>query len=323
VVRTYQVTSVFSFRRSIDLTVSPTADVCEVGQPIRARVIVVARRDVMIRLAVVYMVRRVWYEKKPPMFISGTVIPASATEPARDRTYIGPRTKLDLVGSLAAGERIERTAVVPQVGNIPLSRRQSKWTVRAQRIESAAVMPQLGSIPSGGHAKRRRIEHWVRAEVAGNRGQAQRAAAPVMLVAGRAVHQAVEGFSPSALATAWELELAPRVLHIRPGETLRGTLRVKPSRPVRARRVSIRPVFIEVSRQPMRFPQPSVWLAHEIDLATPREFLFAVRLAGDAAPTLRAPELWFSWQVEGHIDYDSLTKGDTSAYELNVYAGSP
>lgn len=301
-------------RPSVRLTIRPAQEAYEVGQPIKVRVTVEARRDSDIRSASAYLVAGLWYGA-PRV----TVYPGGAT-------YVsGPPPAVVRVSSVAL--------------EIPA-------TIRAgDSAECEAMLPNLATTPSGGDKRAgRRIAYSVqaRANLAG--GRVARGAWPVRLLSPRTLHQEVEGSVmkiPKYQSGKCDLELDLSALHARPGQTLRGVLHVRPRHSVRARRVTVSLVRVETAakqkpkrtvsyddyrRRDVKFPfsitrrRKALMRTAHITLTGPYEIPFEVQLPGDATPTMLTHYLSMRWYVQATIAY-GLFSQDACGRELNVYTG--
>jgi hypothetical protein len=261
-----------------------------VGQPITVRVVAVGLRDSSIRQATAWLVQRIWLRKPQPQVGTWGAAPGST---APNRTITGSGSRLGLAGALAAGAR----------------------------AESQVALPNWANAPTGGAAPGRRIEYSVRAELVLADGSKVRSEAPVRLVSGPSLYQQVEGTTRVHRSRRCELELALPALRARPGETLRGTLRVRPHQPVRARSVSLFLVQRQSVPQRLRFIR-SQGLARDIELTRPGEFPFGVQIPADSCPTLITPYLWVRWYVHAAVRYGRL-RADRYDCEINVYTRLP
>jgi hypothetical protein len=270
----------------VRLTIAPAAPACEVGQPIRVRLVAVGLKDTTIRQARADLVMRIW-RHQPRSRGEG---PASRDP---QRTVTGPGSQLSLPGGLPAGARAECEAVLP-----------TNWA----------------TAPSGGQPPGRRIEYSVRAELRFGDGTMARSEAPVRLVSGPSLYQAVEGTQHRVRLRRCDLELIAPVMRGRPGETVRGTLRVVPRQPVRARAVAL----VLARRQSV--PRRRSWmsgqaLARDVILGGPQEFPFEVQLRCDV-PTMITPHLSVRWYLRAVVRYGQFAR-DRCEWEVNVYTGPP
>jgi hypothetical protein len=297
-------------RSRIKVMISPAAEVYQVGQPIPVRVTAVCRRDSQIYMARAGLVAKIWYGQRAGTPTPWGIVPDPNPRPSSTRTLTNASSRLDLAGPLPAGTRVEREAVV------------RNWA----------------TAPSGGKAPGRRVEYWVRADVALGDGVTVRGEAPVWLVSGRYLNQGVEGTRLRHRVRNCELELQLPVLHGRPGDTLRGVLRVQPRRPVRIRRVLVFLLRVEAStgRGAVRYAvyrrnnqstlrdwmdARSVTVAKRVRLSAPGEFPFAVRIPGEVCPTLITPYLSVHWYVRARVSYGLRRRPDMLDRELNIYLG--
>jgi hypothetical protein len=270
----------------VRLDIAPAAQAYEVGQPIRVHVVAVGLKDATIRQARADLVMRIW-RHKPRSLGEG---PASRDP---QRTVTGPGSQLSLPGHLPAGARAECEAVLP-----------AKWV----------------TAPSGGQPPGRRIEYSVRAELRFADGSTARSEAPVRLVSGPSLYQGVEGTQHRPRFGRCDPQLIAPVMHARSGDTVRGTLRVVPHRPVRARAVAL----LVARRQSV--PRRRYWtsgqgLARDVVLGGPQEFPFEMQLRCDA-PTMITPHLSVRWYLRAVVRYGQFAR-DSCEWELNVYTGPP
>ena len=270
----------------VRLGIAPAAAACEVGQPIRVRVVATGLKDATIRQARADLVMRIWL-RKPRSLGEG---PASRDP---QRTVTGPASPLSLPDRLPAGARAECEAVLP-----------ADWA----------------TAPSGGQPPGRRIEYSVRAELRFADGRVVRSEAPVRLVSGPSLYQAAEGTQHRPRFRRCDLELIAPVMRARPGETVRGTLRVVPHRPVPARAVAL----LVARRQSVPRRRSSLsgqGLARDVILGGPQEFPFEVQLPRDV-PTMITPQLSVRWYLRAVVRYGQFAR-DSCEWELNVYTGPP
>jgi hypothetical protein len=282
----------------------------QVGQPIRVRVVAVGRRDAAVKNAEAGLVAKIWYGQRAGTATPWGLVPDPNPQPTVSRTVTGSTSGLDLSGPWHAGVRAERELVL------------ANWA----------------SAPSGGRAPGRRIEYRVRGVISFADGSMVCREAPVRLLSGRSLNQSVEGTARAYRTRNCDLSLELPVLHARPGETLRGVLRVRPRRPVRVRRVLVYLLRVEggprlavryaVYRRNIQSPimdllrARSVTLARRVELTAPREFPFTVRLPEEAVPTLLTPYLSVRWYVRARVWYGLRGGNDMYDLELNVYTGS-
>jgi hypothetical protein len=274
----------------VRLAVAPAAQAYEVGQPIAVRVVAVGVEDVAIRQARADLVMRVWLRVPQPLAGQWGAAPPDKSP---QRTITGTGSYLSLPGSLAAGAR----------------------------ADCEAVLPNWATAPSGGLPPGPRIEYSVRAELGLADGRTVRGEAPVRLLSGPSLYQTLEGKAHwRRLPRRGDLELVMPVMRARPGETLRGTLRVVPHQPMRARSVSM----LLGRRQSVPRRWRRMWrqnLAKDADLAGPREFPFEVQLPRDV-PTMITPYLSVRWYLQAVVRY-GLVAADRCEWQLNVYTGPP
>jgi hypothetical protein len=278
------------------LEIAPVAPAYEVGQPVRVRLVATGLKDATIRQARAELVMRIWL-RKPRSLGEGP----SSREP--QRTVTGPGLRLGLPDRLPAGARAECEAVLP-----------TDWV----------------TAPSGGQPPGRRIEFAVHAELSFTDGTTARSEAPVRLVSGPSLYRAVEGTQHRLRFRRCDLELIAPVMRARPGETVRGTLRVVPRsagpssagphRPVRARAVAL----LVARRQSV--PRRRYWtsgqgLARDVVLDGAQEFPFEVQLGCDV-PTMITPHLSVRWYLRAVVRYGQFAR-DSGEWELNVYTGPP
>lgn len=174
--------------------------------------------------------------------------------------------------------------------------------------------------PSGGQPPGRRIEYSVRAELRFADGTMARSEAPVRLVSGPSLYRAVEGTQHRPRFRRCDLELIAPVMRARSGETVRGTLRVVPHRPVHARAIAL----LVARRQSV--PRRRYWmsgqgLARDVVLGGAQEFPFEVQLGCDV-PTMITPHLSVHWYLRAVVRYGQFAR-DSGEWELNVYTGPP
>jgi hypothetical protein len=270
----------------VRLAIAPAAQACEVGQPIRVHVVAVGLKDATIRQARADLVMRIWLHK-PRSLGEGP----SFRDP--QRTVTGSGSQLGLPNRLPAGARAECEAVLP-----------TNWA----------------TAPSGGQPPGRRIEYSVRAELRFADGRIARSEAPVCLVSGPSLYQAVEGTQHRLRFRRCDLELTALVMRARPGQTVRGTLRVVPHRPVRARAVALL-VDRRQSVPRRRSLTSGQGLARDVVLGGPQEFPFEVQLPRDV-PTMITPHLSVRWYLRAVVRYGRFAR-DSGEWELNVYTGPP
>jgi hypothetical protein len=137
--------------------------------------------------------------------------------------------------------------------------------------------------------------------------------------------------------SCWDLALYLPVLHARPGQILRGALRLSPHRPARARRILVSLQMIEALA---RSPVPSamsdaeygrdvespvakarrvktVTLAVRTALTEPRDFPFTIQLPSKACPTILTRYLAVRWYLWAWV-HDGST-WQVSDAEINVH----
>jgi hypothetical protein len=271
----------------IQLSIVPAADSYEVGRPVTVRVVATGLEQATIREARADLVMKVWLRK--PQVVAGQW-GAARPSTSPQRTVAGASTPLRLAGDLPAGSR----------------------------AECDVALPNWAQAPSGGRPPGRRIEYAVRAEVKLASGGTVRAETPVRLVSGPALYQKIEGTQRSRHFRRCDIELIAPALHARPGQTLRGTVRVTPHRPMRARSVAaflIRRQSVPRTRRIMRAGS----LARGIQLTGPQEFPFDIPVP-DEAPTMITPYLSVHWYVQAVVRY-GLFAADRCDWEFNVYTG--
>ncbi len=269
----------------VNLAIVPVPEACEVGRPVTVRVVVTSLQDCSIREATVGLVMRVWLRK--PEVVAG---PWGAAPPSRapQRVVTGATSRLSLAGDLRAGAT----------------------------AGCEAVLPNWAQAPSGGRPPGRRIEYAVRAQVKLASGRTVRSEAPALLVSGPELYRDVEGAHRSRHFRRCEIELIGASLRGRPGETLRGTVRVVPHHPVRARAV----LLFVVRTQTVSMRQRPVWgrrLGRDVELGGPQEFAFEAPVPIEA-PTIIAPFLSVHWHLRAVVRY-SVLSADRLDTEVNVY----
>lgn len=270
---------------AVQLAVSVAA-AYEVGQAISVRVVAVGLRDSSIRQATAWLVQKIWLRKPQPQAGMWGAAPGST---APHRTVMGGGSRLGLAGTLPAGAR----------------------------AESEVALPNWANAPTGGAAPGRRIEYSVRAELVLADGGKVRTEVPVRLVSGPSLYQQVEGTTRVHRSRRCEIELDLPALRARPGETLRGTLRVLPRQPVHARSVSL--FLLQRQSVPKRLHFfGSQGLARDVEITGPSEYHFAVQIPANSCPTLITPYLWVRWYVHAGVRYGRL-RADRYDCEINVY----
>jgi hypothetical protein len=268
----------------VKLAITSAAQTWEVGQPVAVRVVATAAQDSGIRNARAELVMRVWLRK--PEVVAGQwgAAPPSA---APQRIVTGTGSELRLAGNLRAGAT----------------------------AECEALLPNWAEAPSGGRPPGRRIEYAVRAEVTLASGRTVRSEAPVTLVSGPGLYRDIEGGHPARRARRCDIELIAPVLRARPGETLRGTVRVVPHRPMRG---SVK-LFV-VRAQTVSPRELQMWSRVVGQLAGrggPQEFPFETRLPREP-PTMITPYLSVRWYLRAAVRY-GLMATDSLDTEVNVY----
>jgi hypothetical protein len=270
----------------VELAVVPAAHAWEVGRPIAVRVVATGRHDATIREARAELVMMLWLGGRVIMAGPwGAVPPSSAPE----RIVTGTGRSLSLGGDLRAGTTAECQAELPNWAQAPTGGKRGEWP---------------------------RIEYAIRAEARLAGGMTVQGAAPVVVVSGPDLYQEVEGVHRPSGFQQCDIELVAPPLRARPGETLRGTVRVSPRRPIRARSVrllvirtqTIRPHLHVVSRRT---------LARRVELARPQEFGFEAPLPA-AARTVITPQVSVHWLLRAIVRY-GLVADDRLDAEVNVY----
>jgi hypothetical protein len=305
-------------RPPIRLAITPVAKVSAVGEPIMVRVTAAGRRDVAIRTASAGMIARIWYRDSSTGRANVIVVPSAPKMPP-PASVTGPTFDLDLPATLPAGGAVEREAVVPN------------WA-RA---------------PSGARGVLK-VEYWLQAQTVLGDGARVHGWCPIRLESRRSLNQGVEGSPlayrhhevetwPVRYQGNWDLALHLPVLYARPGQTLRGVLRVGPHQASRARRILVSLQMIEARARP---PMPSVMsdaeYGHDIEspvtrakrlktvtlatrsmLTQSREFPFAIQVPGNACPTILTRYLAIRWYLRGWVHDGS--KWQVNDSEINVY----
>ena len=268
----------------VELAVTPAAPDWEVGQPVAVRVVATAVQDSSIRDARAELVMRVWLRK--PEVVAGQWGAAPPSK-APQRIVTGAGSRLSLSGDLRAGAT----------------------------AECEVALPNWAQAPSGGQPPGRRIEYAVRAQVTLASGRTVRSEAPVVLVSGPGLYREIEGGHPARRARRCDIELIAPALRARPGETLRGTVRVVPHRPVRA---SVKLFAVRTQTVPPRELQ--MWgrvLGRLAEQAGPQEFPFEARVPA-GVPTMITPYLSVHWYLRVVVRYGVLS-ADRLDTEINVY----
>jgi hypothetical protein len=273
----------------IQLGIFPAAVTYEVSQPIKARVVVVGLQDSSIRQARADLVQKVWLAK--PGQVGAWDLPPAKNPPQRTVTAKG--SWLRLPDTLSAGAR----------------------------VELEATLPNWAQAPTGGAFPGRRIEYRVRAEIVFADGRKTRQDAPVRLVSPPSLYQEVEGTTRRRQSRRCELELAVPAWRARPGETVRGSLRVVPRGAVRARSLFVGLAMRQSVPYYFRYVRGRN-LARTTVLTGPAEFPFEITLPGTSCPTLITPHLWVRWYLTAGLRY-SLLRTDRLERELNVYSQAP
>jgi hypothetical protein len=274
--------------RPVQLAIAPVASAYQVGQPIKVRVVATGSQDARISEAWVALVMKVWW--RGPSVVAGNWGSAPGS-PGPQRTVAGDRTPLDLSGDLRAGTRSEREVALPN------------WA----------------QAPTGGQRPGRRIEYFIRAgaELAG--GKTVRTEARVLLVSGPDLYRYVEGSHGSRRTRRSDIDVVMPAFRARPGEILRGTVRVTPRQPVRARSVLL--CLVRTQNVPPKLK--IMWrkaLASDAELRSPREFGFAVPIPAEA-PTMITPYLNVHWQLRAVVRYGMLA-ADRLDTEINVFTAA-
>lgn len=299
-------------RPDVRVTIRPAAEAYEVGQPIKVRVAAVARRGSDIRSASAYLIASLWYGESRAFVTQGSAW-VSTPPPAAVRIS---RVALDIPATIRAGDR----------------------------AECEAMLPNLASTPSGGGKSGRRIAYSVRAQAHLADGSVTRGTTQVRLLSPRSLYQQVEGTAMRLTqyqSRKCDLELDLPALHARPGETLRGVLRIRPRESVRARRVMVRLVGVETftkenpvrtvsyddyRRHDVKLPlsrthhRKSVMRTRHVTLTGPREIPFVVRLPNGATPTMLTHYLSMRWYAQATVAYNLFSQ-DECGCELNVHTG--
>lgn len=301
-------------RPGVRVTIRPAAEAYEARQPVKVRVTAEARRDTTVRSASAYLVASLWYGKDRVVFYG---------------PYAGGYTTRQSPASVTVG----------QIGlGIPA-------IIRAgERAECEAVLPNLATAPSWGDKPAQRIAYSVQARVHLADGSVCRGTAPVRLLSPRSLYQQVEGTAmrPTYVqAGKCDLELDLPALHAQPGETLRGTLHIRPRESLRARRVTVSLVSIETvtgekpartvsyddyRRDDVKYPydrnvhRTSVLRRRRITLTGPCEIPFVAQLPGGVVPTAFTGYLSRRWYVQATVTY-ALFSQDDCGLELNVHTG--
>lgn len=273
----------------VQLAISGVASANQVGQPIKVRVVATGRQDASISEAWAALVMKVWWHR--PNVVAGNwgSAPGSA---APQRTVEGGRTPLRLTGNLRAGTS----------------------------SQCEVALPNWAQAPSGGQRPQRRIEYSIRAGVKLAGGKTVSTEATVLLVSGPQLYRQVEGSQSSRRTRRCGIEVVTPAFRARPGETLRGTVRLTPRQPVRARSV----LLMLLRTQDVNPKRHVVWrrrLASDAKLGSPRDFGFAVPIPAEA-PTMITPYLNVHWQLRVVVRY-GMFSADQVDTEVNVYTGPP
>jgi hypothetical protein len=276
-------------RPAVQLAVAPAARACRVGEPVAVRVTATGVGNDSIREARARLVMKVWLRK--PQVVAGQwgAAPPSA---APQRTIGGTDTKLRLYGDLPAGSR----------------------------AECDAALPNWAKAPSGGQPPGRRIEYFARAELSLASGRTVRAEAPVLLVSGPGLYQQVEGAHRMRRARRCDIDLVGPAWRARPGESVRGTVRVVPHRPMRVRSVVLEMIRTQTVPKRVRV----MWartLARDIEMGSAQEFEFQAPVPVEA-PTMITQYLSVHWHLRAVVRY-GLLAADRLDTEINVYTGKP
>ena len=211
-------------------------------------------------------------------------------------------------------------------------------------------MPNWARAPSGtlGDLK---VHYRLRAELALGDGATVRDEFGVRIESRRSLNQDVEGAPlayrhhevetwPVRYRGDWDMALHLPVLHARPGEALRGVLRVSPHQAARPRRILVSLQMIEALARP---PMPStmseaeygsdvespvtrakrvkaVTLATRTSLTQPCDYQFTIQLPGNACPTILTRYLAIRWYLRGWVHDGS--KWQVTDSEINVYTAA-
>lgn len=273
----------------VQLAITPMASAYQVGQPITVRVVATGHQDASITEAWAALVMKVWWRK--PQVVAGNWGSAPGS-PAPQRTVAGGRTPLRLAGDLRAGTR----------------------------SVCEATLPNWAQAPAGGMRPGRRIEYAIQAGAELATGKTVRTEATVLLVSGPELYRDVEGSHRSRRTRRCDIEVVAPAFRARPGEILRGTVRVTPRQPVRARSVQL----CLLRTQDVQPKQEIVWrrtLAPDAELGRQREFGFAVPIPAEA-PTMITPYLNVHWHLRAVVRYGMLA-ADRLDTEINVYTAPP
>jgi hypothetical protein len=272
----------------VELAIVPAARAWQVGRPIAVRVAATGLQDGCIREARAELVMMLWLGERVMMAGPWGAVPPSG---APERVVTGTGSSLSLGGDLPAGTT----------------------------AECEAELPNWAQAPTGGAFPGRRIEYRVRAEIVFADGRETRQDAPVRLVSPPSQYQEVEGITRRRQSRRCELELAVPAWRARPGETVRGTLRVVPRGGVRARALFIGLAMRQSVPLYFRYVQGQKLAANTV-LTAPGEFPFEFTLPRTCCPTLITPQLWVRWYLSAGLRYGLLST-DRLERELNVYTG--
>jgi hypothetical protein len=306
-------------RPAVRLAIVPAATVCAAGEPISVRVTATGRHDVGIRSGRTAMIARIWYRHPEPagLYVMGANNSRPAPPPA---TVTGPAKSLNMPPTLSAGSTVQREVTV------------QNWA----RAPSGA----LGIL---------KVDYRLLTQLSLADGASVSAEVPVRIESRRSLNQDVEGAPlayrhhqvetwPVRYRGDWDLTISLSALYARPGERLRGVLRVSPHQPARARRIQVSLQRIEVlagSPVPPTLSDAEAFsdveapivttkrarlmtLATRTGLSGPREFPFAVDVPGWACPTIRTRPLTVRWYVRGWVQ-DAALQWQVRDAEVNVY----
>ncbi|MDQ6875032.1 MAG: hypothetical protein M3042_08245 [Actinomycetota bacterium] len=277
-----------------------------VGQPVVAIVRVAATRDCRVEAGSVALRQsmRSWANQ-------GVEVPLGSGR-RRSRVIELAHAALPMPAMLSAGAVVERTV----------------------SLDSRTTSP---SGHGGSAAAGAAVEFLVRAEVrlAGSGSVADEVS--VRLVSDRVVNRDCEGRVRVRAFRRCDLELLIRAAHARPGDTLVGTLLIRPHRPLRTHRVVVylRCAVAGVvaadhsiaggSRTGRWWRVAALTVAKRVDLSGPAEFPFAVRLPPNACPTLVTPDCSVRWflRAEVHHRIAGTLRFTSDVYdrEINVHTG--
>ena len=274
----------------VELAVVPAAQAWEVGRPIAVRVVATGRQDASIREARAELVMMLWLGGRVMMAGPwGAVPPSSAPE----RIVTGTGRSLSLGGDLPAGTTAQCEADLPNWAQAPTGGKRGEWP---------------------------RIEYAIRAEARLASGMTVRGAAPVVLVSGPDLYQEVEGVRRSSGFRQCDIDIVAPPLRARPGETLRGTVRVVARRPIRARSVRLFVIRTQTIRPHLHVVSHRT-LARGVELARPQEFGFEATLPAQAR-TVITPQVSVHWLLRAIVRY-GLVADDRLDTEVNVFTRRP